>query len=804
MKLAVVSVVLTLCVFLVPYSPVQGSITWTQDSSGPTLLSARYHEDNILLTQTNEFVIVNRGGIELWDYSLNFASEALPISNDNILVITSRDDVFEITPQKQVIWESQLSAIPYSLRWLPSGNFLVAGQYFAEEHNRSQPNGSTITWEYQTSVQHQYSDLYKVGSGNYLITDRTNHTVFETGTGWSFGVDGISGNDSTHLSTPLSALQMSDGNILVADFDNYRVIVVNKTQGLVDTYRFNVRPKDLDYDELNNRVLITSNSKIIDFSLDYASPSNLTVTDNLNDDGSYLRLEWDFEEPSLDFQHFWVHRDAEFIVNTTGTQHIFNDEDTLQHTYTVSAVYSTHDEPFNSSIQAASVDEPPLNPIFTSGLVSNDTIFVDVQASPSPDVVQYNVYISSTDFTNTSGMTPQQTIGSPSNISFSEPPGLFYVAVTVQDGLQENNTVETQSIYIEGPEDEPLALPSVVVVDVPEDAGGEVVVYWEPVPSQYLVNYEIYYRDQTFSDISSWVPDFNFSAGTNQTTVDGLTNNQSYYFVVVPVNTKGLKLTQVNPVEGIALDNRDFVPPDRVVITNLGSNSSTHIYLDWTPSSATDFDRYQVFLEENNNSLISTLTPEDTFNQIGTTNTTIVDVFQNRTYFVAVAVLDDSDNYLEPIWNAVVPHFISNGGNGGDGGSDGNNSDGGDGDDGSSDTTFNAYDFLPEIVGSFVATLLGILIVVVRRQKMKGLLTELDGYYNKHFYCPEVGIDELVEMKHRLDKQLHSGKLNEAQYLILEKRIDEYVRILSSTYSLDETSYAVGDDVTNPFMDSYY
>jgi len=290
-------------------------------------------------------------------------------------------------------------------------------------------------------------------------------------------------------------------------------------------------------------------------------------------------------------------------------------------------------------------------------------------------------------------------------------------------------------------DDIPISQPYTNVSDVPDDAGGSVDVHWDPIPSDLLDYYEVYYNTEIFSNISntSSIKSVNISKTFNETTISNLTNNQTYYFSVVPVNLKGLKLISVNTVQGMAIDNRDLTPPEIVYITNLSSNSSTSIHAEWSISPADDFGRYELYMEiETKN--VSNATPTFNLTDRNTTSTDFNGTFLNQTYYVSVAVLDTSNNFLEPTWHPIRPYFppvvdnqtandtpIDNG-------SDNNTNNGTgesiDDEDGERDDTDS---IIPKTVLS-VVILVGVLGTMVmlglslRREKIDPLLDEIDEY----------------------------------------------------------------------------
>ena len=76
------------------------------------------------------------------------------------------------------------------------------------------------------------NDANFLPDGNILITDRNHHRVIEVNrdTGeieWQFGVTGEGGNDDSHLDGPHNADRLANGDTIVADSNNDRILVID-------------------------------------------------------------------------------------------------------------------------------------------------------------------------------------------------------------------------------------------------------------------------------------------------------------------------------------------------------------------------------------------------------------------------------------------------------------------------------------------------------------------------------------------------------------------------------------------------
>ena len=100
--------------------------------------------------------------------------------------------------------------------------------------------GRQVIWQYGTSGASGSGDnqlKYPTGaielkSGNILIADYNNHRVIEVDKDrqviWQYGTSGVYGSGDNQLYYPFSAVELKSGNILIADRYNHRVIEVDK------------------------------------------------------------------------------------------------------------------------------------------------------------------------------------------------------------------------------------------------------------------------------------------------------------------------------------------------------------------------------------------------------------------------------------------------------------------------------------------------------------------------------------------------------------------------------------------------
>jgi len=100
--------------------------------------------------------------------------------------------------------------------------------------------GRQIIWQYGTSGTtgsgdnqlHYPRDAALLANGNILIADRSNHRVIEVDRDrqviWQYGTSGASGSGDSQLNYPHDATPLANGNILIVDGHNHRVIKVDR------------------------------------------------------------------------------------------------------------------------------------------------------------------------------------------------------------------------------------------------------------------------------------------------------------------------------------------------------------------------------------------------------------------------------------------------------------------------------------------------------------------------------------------------------------------------------------------------
>ena len=129
-----------------------------------------------------------------------------------------------------------------------------------------------------------------------------------------------------------------------------------------------------------------------------------------------------------------------------------------------------------------------------------------------------------------------------------------------------------------------IAPPRVTVLDAVDNfRGGSVNIAWTyNETGSDVQRYDVYYRDRTFTGVSTLSPIASFPRGTFAGRVDDLSNSVGYYFTVVPVD-------EADNFFSSSLTTNYAMPTDTTIPTFAGLGSATpgdaSVRLHWTPAS---------------------------------------------------------------------------------------------------------------------------------------------------------------------------------------------------------------------------
>jgi hypothetical protein len=135
------------------------------------------------------------------------------------------------------------------------------------------PNGARLLAYYGIGVPDRSGlkglngprDAFELSNGNWLITDMLNHRVIEVNPYtkqivWQYGTTGVAGSGANQLNNPYSAVRMPNGDTLIADCENNRIIEVTPSKQIVWTLTgadlgvVNIYPTSVQFTEENTVV----------------------------------------------------------------------------------------------------------------------------------------------------------------------------------------------------------------------------------------------------------------------------------------------------------------------------------------------------------------------------------------------------------------------------------------------------------------------------------------------------------------------------------------------------------------------
>ena len=185
---------------------------------------------------------------------LEFPRDAVRLSTRNTLITDySQNRIVEITPSGRTFWEyrpeDEEHALKNPVRATANGlnHILVVdqGRHRVIEINKENEIlsqvGTTDKYGLSDTQLNMPADAQRLANGNLLITDMGNHRVLELEDFqivWQYGnpenlESGGYGGDPGYLSYPQSALRLDNGNTLIVDAGNLRVIEINPESEII-------------------------------------------------------------------------------------------------------------------------------------------------------------------------------------------------------------------------------------------------------------------------------------------------------------------------------------------------------------------------------------------------------------------------------------------------------------------------------------------------------------------------------------------------------------------------------------------
>lgn len=170
-----------------------------------------------------------------------------------------------------------------------------------------EPSANNIVWSYGNAGELNPVDIeYDSGTNSVLVTDRGNHRVFliritDSVVSWQYGT-GEEGNGDNMLNSPTDADILENGDILICDAGNNRLLEVNRDGQVV--WSFDHRPlknlKDADRLPDNRTIIVADYPPLftnIPIWLAYSDSAFVSGYMNIGKSVNFDTLYWEGEMP---------------------------------------------------------------------------------------------------------------------------------------------------------------------------------------------------------------------------------------------------------------------------------------------------------------------------------------------------------------------------------------------------------------------------------------------------------------------------------------------------------------------------
>lgn len=423
------------------------------------------------------------------------------------------------------------------------------------------------------------------------------------------------------------------------------------------------------------------------FATDNSAPARITTlaaADHPNDDGGAIDLDWSGYSPPADVDKFRVYRDTSAITDvsalppaallttiTNPAATSYTDSTTtdgVNYYYAVTPLDSLNHETVlvTDAGPVQSVNDLAPSPVqtLTAGDTPADTggsIDLDWVGYAAPaDFLRYNVYRSTSSFTDVSAMSPLVQIAPAGTQQYTDnttTDGVdYWYAVTCEDNVNNEDTSvlavgPVQSINNLAP---PAAITTLTAADHPDDDGGQIDLDWTGyTPPGDFDHYNIYRDTATFSNVTAMTPLDSVAVAAQQTYTDSTTTDgTNYWYAVTCVNGLGLEDPNVTAVGPVTSANDKS--PDAVVAlaSDTPADQGGSIDIDWSSyTPPADFAFYHVYRDAAAFTDVSAMTPLVSFSNPATLQYTDATTTDGTDYWYAVTCEDSVSN----MQTAVAP-----------------------------------------------------------------------------------------------------------------------------------------------------
>jgi len=205
-------------------------IVWEKTSSIPAFDAKRLSNGNTLISYQNKIVEINSDGDEIWQTTtIANPADIEKLTNGNILVVDSLTDyVAEINLDEEIVWE--IRELTYDIsdaERLDNGNTLINGYNTAPKRITEFDSSKNIVWEY-LDINYNSVDIEKLTNGNILFA-----TSYPVSAIIEIDLDGNEIMKITGLNYPMDSERLANGNTIIADTHNNRIIEVGPSGNIV-------------------------------------------------------------------------------------------------------------------------------------------------------------------------------------------------------------------------------------------------------------------------------------------------------------------------------------------------------------------------------------------------------------------------------------------------------------------------------------------------------------------------------------------------------------------------------------------
>ncbi len=409
---------------------------------------------------------------------------------------------------------------------------------------------------------------------------------------------------------------------------------------------------------------------------DLAPPAitTLTAQDTPNDNGGSIDLDWSGYTAPSDVDHYNIYRDTSLFTTVAGLTLIASVSNPAATSYTDATTTDGVDYYYAvTPVDAGGNEDPnvtPAGPVQSvnnlipgpiTTLVAQDTpnddggsIDLDWSAyTAPPDTDHYNVYRSTSSFTNVGSATLVGTVNDPATKAYADATTTdgvdYWYAVTAVDTAGNEDPNVTPAGPVQSVNDlPPPAITVLVAQDTPGDTGGSIDLDWSAYsPPADTDHYNMYRSTSSFTNVGSatllgTVSDPDTKTYTDATTTDGV----DYYYAVTGVDVVGNEDPNVTPAGPV--QSRDNIPPlpiTTLVAQDTPNDDGGSIDLDWSAySPPADADHYNVYRSTSSFTDVGAATLIGTVANPATKTYTDATTTDGVDYYYAVTAVDVTGN----------------------------------------------------------------------------------------------------------------------------------------------------------------